>query len=346
MAQLRPGGITLNATHDSSAVLALRRLMLTALAVAALTPRPSWAQSAATWPQRPIRLLVGWPPGGSADVVARLLAEPLSRHLKQPVIVENRPGASGRIAAQQVAHADADGYTLLFAAPSELTISAATTLSLPYDVQQSFLPVTQVVSGAFMLVVDPRFAAGNVAELVAHGRAQPGRLNYASYGNNTTNHIYGAQFSAATGIEAVHVPYKGGSPAWNDLMAGQVQFMFDNAAVVMPLVRAGKMKALAVLSHGRMKLAPAVPTLSEAGYPGIGMRSWLGLLAPARTPRAVVDTLQDAVASVLAVPEFARMLEERGMPANPSSPADFSRTLQTETATLRQLVQRLALKLE
>jgi tripartite-type tricarboxylate transporter receptor subunit TctC len=322
----------------------LRRQLLAALA---LSPLAAFAQQPpGRWPERAIRLLVGWPPGGSADVVARLLAEPLGRRLGQPVVVENRPGASGRIAAQQVAQAQPDGYTLLFGAPSELTISAATVRTLPYDLQRSFQPVTQVVSGAFMLVADPKFDAGSVEALVAYGRAHPGRLNFASFGNNTTNHIYGAQFCDAAGIEALHVPYKGGAPAWNDLMAGQVQFMFDNAAVVMPLVRAGKMKALAVLSPERIRLAPDVPTMAEAGYPDIGMRSWLGLLAPAGTPAAVVGRLQAEVAAVLTAPEFARTLEERGMPANPSTPAAFARVLQTETATLRQLVQRLGLQLE
>jgi tripartite-type tricarboxylate transporter receptor subunit TctC len=320
----------------------LRRQLLAALA---LSPFAALAQKR-TWPERPIRMIVGWPPGGSADTVARLLAEQLSKRVQQPVLVENRPGASGRIGALQVAQAEPDGHTVLFAAPSELTIATATVSTLPYDIFKHFQPVTQVVSGAFMLVASPKFAPNTVAELVAYGKANPNRVNYASYGNNTTNHIYGAQFCSAAGIEALHVPYKGGSPAWNDLMAGQVQFMFDNAAVVTPLVRSGKLKALAVLSPERIKLAPSTPTMAEAGYPEIGMRSWQGLLLPAGTPAGVVNALHDDVAAVLAAPDFSRMLEERGMPANSSTPAEFASVLRTETATLKALVQRLGLKLE
>ncbi|RZL89541.1 MAG: tripartite tricarboxylate transporter substrate binding protein [Variovorax sp.] len=319
-----------------------RRHVVSALA---LTPLLAVAQKNG-WPDKPVRFIVGWPPGGSADVVARLLAEQLGRRIGQAVIVENRPGASGRIGAQQVARADPDGYTLLFGAPSELTIAAATVVSLPYDPFKDLQPVTQVVSGAFMLVVDARFAPSTVAELVSYAKANPGTLNYASYGNNTTNHIYGAQFCAAAGIQAAHVPYKGGAPAWNDLMAGQIQFMFDNSAVLMPLVRAGKFKALAVLSPERIRLSPGTPTMTEAGYPDIGMKSWLGLLAPAKTPANIVKALHDEVAVVLAAPDFARQLDERGMPVHSSTPAEFAQVLRSETAALKTLVQKLGLKLE
>lgn len=311
----------------------------------ALAPLAAMAQKSG-WPDRPVRLIVGWPPGGSADVVARLLAEPLGRRLGQPVIVENRAGASGRIGAQQVARSEPDGYTVLFGAPSELTIAAATVLSLPYDPFKDLQPVTQVVSGAFMLVAQANFPAASVGELVSYAKSNPGKLNYASYGNNTTNHIYGAQFCAAAGIQATHVPYKGGAPAWNDMMAGQVQFMFDNAAVLMPLVRAGRMKALAVLSPERIRLSPGTPTMAEAGYAEIGMRSWLGLLVPAKTSPAIVKLLHDEVAAVLAAPEFAAQLEERGMPAHGSMPAEFAQVLRSETATLKALVHKLGLKLE
>ena len=321
----------------------LRRRQL--VVAAALSPLAVHAQKR-SWPERPIRMVVGWPPGGSADTVARLLADRLGPRLNQPVLVENRAGASGRIGAQQVAQAEPDGYTVLCGSPSELTIATATVSKLPYDIFRDFQPVTQVVSGAFVLLVDPKLGFDTVAELVAYGKANPGKLNYASFGNNTTNHIYGAQFSAAAGLDAVHVPYKGGAPAWSDLIAGQVQFMFDNAAVVMPQVRAGKMKALAVLSPERIKLAPSIPTIAESGYPGIGFRSWQGLLVPAKTPAAIVNALHDDVAAVLATPDFARLLEERGMPANSSTPAQFADVLRTETAGLKVLVQRLGLKLE
>lgn len=319
-----------------------RRELVTALA---LLPFATNAQNR-TWPERPIRMIVGWPPGGSADTVARLLAERLSQRVNQPVVVENRPGADGRLGALHVVQSEPDGYTVLCGSPSELTIATATALKLPYDIFSDLQPVTQVVSGAFVLLVDPKLGINTVADLVAYGKANPSKLNYASFGNNITNHIYGAQFIAAAGLQAVHVPYKGGAPAWNELMSGQVRFMFDNAAVVMSQVRAGKMKAVAVLSPERIKLAPSIPTIAEAGYPGIGWRSWQGLMVPAKTPTAIVNALHDHVAAVLAAPDFSRLLEERGIPANSSTPTEFASVLKTETAGLKSLVQRLGLKLE
>jgi len=316
------------------------------LAAFALTPMTCWTQQKSGWPDRPVRFIVGWPPGGSADTAARLLAEQLARRIGQPIVVENRAGASGRLGVQHVIHSEPDGYTLLFAAPSEITIAAATVQVLPYDFARDLQPVTTVVSGAMMLVADARFAPSSVPELVGYAKANPGKLNYASYGNNTTNHIYGAQFCSVADIQATHVPYKGGAPAWNDMMAGQVQFMFDNAAVVMPLVRSGKLKALAVLGSERISLTPSTPTMTESGYPNIGVKPWMGLFAPARAPARVVKQLSDEVAAALSNPEFARQLEERGMPAWSTTPTEFGNILRNETAEFRSLVRKLGLQLE
>jgi tripartite-type tricarboxylate transporter receptor subunit TctC len=319
-----------------------RRQLLAALALA---PIAGWGQPKGGWPERPVKFIVGWPPGGSADTAARLLAERLGRRLGQVVIVDNRPGASGRLGAQQVVNAEPDGYTVLFAAPSEITIASATTLALPYDWARDLKPVSTMVTGSMMMVADPRFAPNTVAELVSYGKANPGKLNYASYGNNTTNHIYGAQFCHAAQIQATHVPYKGGAPAWNDMMAGQVQFMFDNAAVVMPLVRAGKLKAMAVLGNERIALSPSTPTMTEAGYP-MGFKPWFGVFVPAKAPTTVVKRLHDEMAVVLASADFARQLDERGMPPWSTTPAEFDSILRTETAELKSLVRTLGLKLE
>ncbi|MCJ0763458.1 Bug family tripartite tricarboxylate transporter substrate binding protein [Variovorax terrae] len=316
------------------------------LAAIALSPLTGWAQQKSGWPDRPVRFIVGWPPGGSADSTARLLAERLTRRIGQPIVVENRPGASGRLGVQLVINSEPDGYTILFGAPSEITIAAATVQVLPYDFARDLQPITTVVSGAMMMVADARFAPNNVPELVSYAKANPNKLNYASYGNNTTNHIYGAQFCSAANIEATHVPYKGGAPAWNDMMAGQVQFMFDNAAVVMPLVRSGKLKALAVLGTERIALTPGTPTMAESGYPNIGFKPWLGLFAPARVPVSVVSKLHDEVAAVLSNPEFTRQLEERGTPPWRTTPAEFGNVLRNETAELKTLVRKLGLKLE
>lgn len=314
-------------------------------AALALMPLAATAESP-PWPSRPVKLIVSWPPGGSADSVARLVSDRLARRLGQPVIVENRPGAGGRIGTLSVVRADPDGYTLLLGAPSELTIAAATVKSLPYDPLKDLQPVAQVVSGAYMLIASTAFAPNTVAEIVAFAKANPTGVNYASYGNNTTNHLYGEQFNAVTGIKSLHVAYKGGSPAWNDLMAGQVQYMFENAALAMPFVRSGKVKAIAVLAPERLPLAPETPTMKELGYPGMGVRSWLGIFAPSKTPRAVVERLHAEITAVLADPELARTLDERGMPAGRSTLDEFAALMQSETNGWKGLVAKLGLKLE
>ncbi|WP_137916892.1 tripartite tricarboxylate transporter substrate binding protein [Hydrogenophaga sp. 2FB] len=321
------------------------RRQFLAFALTSTVCASGWAQGDA-WPNRPLRIIVSWPPGGSADTTARLVADRLARRLGQPVIVENRPGAGGKIGTQAVARAEPDGYTLLLGAPSEITIAPATTRSLAYDPVKDLQPISTLVSGAYMIVASPRFAPNTVAELVAHAKHSATPINYASYGNNTTNHLYGEQFNHLTGITAAHVAYKGGAPAWTDLMTGQVQFMFENAALAMPLVKAGRMKALAMLTPERIALAPEVPTMTEAGYPGMGMKSWLGLFAPAGTPRPIVNRLHTEVAAVLASPDVIRQFEERGAPASSSTPDEFQKLVRNEIDTWRGLVTKLGLKLD
>lgn len=335
----------MNFKHSLRLGQSLRRRDLIAFALASGVPAIGRAQ-AETWPSKPIKLIVSWSAGGSADTTARLVGERLARRLGQAVIVENRPGAGGRLGAQLVARADPDGYTLMLGAPSEITIAPATVRSLPYDPIKDFQPVSTLVSGAFMLVASPHFAPNTVAELVAYAKRNPSGVNYASYGNNTTNHIYGEQFNDAARIVAAHVPYKGGAPAWNDLISGQVQFMFENAALAMPHVKAGRMKALAVLSPQRIALAPGIPTMAEAGYAGMGMRSWLGLFAPAKTPRAVVNRLHDEVAAILTAPDLVKEFEERGAPPSACTPEEFQKMIRTEVDAWKGLVAKLGLQLD
>ena len=204
---------------------------------ALLVPALGAAQAPA-YPTKPIRLIISWPAGGSADGVGRLVAERLSKNLGQPIIVDNRAGAGGTIGTQAVVRAEPDGYTLLFAAPSELSIAAATVKALPYDPTRDLQPITQVMRGPYVIAAHPSFPPNTLPELVAYAKANPGKVNYASFGASTLNHLYGEMLKSRAGIDTVHVPYKGGAPAMTDLLGGQVQYMFENIGLILPMVKA------------------------------------------------------------------------------------------------------------
>ncbi len=301
---------------------------------------------AAAFPSKPLKFIISWPPGGSADVVGRLLAERLGKRLGQPVVVENRAGAGGKIGTLAVVRAEPDGYTLLFAAPSELSIAAATVQTMPYDPVRDLQPVIQVMAGPYLLVANPAFPPNTIAEMKDYAKANPNKVNYASFGNNTLNHLYGEQLNAVTGMDTVHVAYKGGSPAVADLVAGQVQYMFDNAGSVMPLVKTGKLKAIAVMAPERLAMAPNVPTMAEAGMGDFGSGTWLGILAPAKTPKAVVDKLHDELAAILSSAELASVFEERGIRPMAHSSGEFGNLIQSETGKWQKLVAKLGLKMD
>jgi tripartite-type tricarboxylate transporter receptor subunit TctC len=314
--------------------------VLCALAAPALT-----AAQATAWPAKPIRFVISWPAGGSADGVGRLLAERLSKSLGQPIIVDNRAGAGGTIGTQTVVRAEPDGYTLLFAAPSELSLAAATVKSLPYDPTKDLQPITQVMRGPYLLVAHPGFAPNTLPELIAYAKANPGKVNYASFGTNTLNHLYGEMLKSMTGIDTLHVPYKGGAPALVDLLGGQVQYMFENAGLVLPMVKAGKLKALAVMAPQRLPGAGTIPTLAEVGV-NIGNGTWLGLLAPAKTPKPVVERLHAEVVAALNTPELRKSFEERSIQPVGNTPDEFGRLIRLEVTEWRQLAEKIGLKSE
>lgn len=273
---------------------AAARLCIATLLAAAGTLAQAQADN---WPTKAIRFVVPYPPGGLADAVARALADGLSERLKQPVVIDNKPGGSLIIGTDLVAKAPADGYTLLLGSSSSLAINAAAFRKLPYDPLKDFAPVSLAFRTPLMLMVSPSVPANNVKELIAYGKANPGALSYASLGHGSTLHLSGELFKSLAALDIVHVPYKGTTAAVPDLLTGRVSMMFDGGALL-PQAREGKVKLMAVTSDKRMPGMPDVPTMAEAGVPGYDLDLWFGVVAPAGTPAAITDKLARAIAEV------------------------------------------------
>ena len=257
---------------------------------------------AQSFPERPVRILVGYPPGGGTDLVARLVAQPLGERWKQPVIVENRPGAAAIIATEAVAKSKPDGYTLLMAYATELAVNPATFRKLPYDPMRDLAPIARLGSAPLVMAVHPSLPAQTVAELVALAKAKPGALSYSSSGQGSVHQFAGELFKLRTGVDIVHVPYKGSGPATADAVSGQVQVTFASVASVLRFVQSGRLRALAVTSPERSPQLAGVPTMKEAGVAEVQLASWYGLLAPAGTPADVVKKIAADLAAVMASP--------------------------------------------
>ena len=302
--------------------------------------------AAQAWPVKPVKLVVGYPPGGGTNTVARLLAEHMSRNLGQQVVVENRPGAGGRVGALSVARADADGYTLLFASDGELTIAQVTTKALQYDPLKDLQPISMAGRGPYVLATHAGFAPNTLAELIAYAKANPDKINFGSFGKGSQNHIIDERFKAAAGISTVHVPYKGSGPVIIDLAGGQVQYTFATPAATLGLAKAGKLKVLAVGATQRLARADTIPTMAEAGLPGFTAGSWYGLLAPANTPGAVIARLNAELVASMNAPEIRVKLEELSIVPVSSTPAELAELIRSETALLRQLAARIGLEAE
>ena len=320
-----------------------RRMMLGgALALPAIG---AGAQPA--WPARAVRLVVAYPPGGSTDIVARLLAERLSRALGQSMVVENRGGASGTLGADAVAKAAPDGYTLLLGASSEMAIARVTLRSLPYDPARDFAPIARTSEQPFLLLVNAAMPVQGVADLVALAKAQPGRLNYASFGNGTSTHLMGELFRVGTGIEITHVPYRGSAPGIADLIAGQVQMSFDTVPAGLPHIGpGGKLRALGFTHRVRSAAAPAVATMPELGFPQLVGSTWSALVAPAGTPEAILQRIGAEVAKAKAE-GFNAALVERGIEPVPTSSPDEARAFfAAESAKWAEVAQRAGVRPE
>lgn len=317
-----------------------RRSFLLASAVVAMQ---GTARAQSQWPTRPLRMVIGYPPGGSTDVAGRLLAEQLVRRLGQQVVVENRAGAGGTVGASSVVRAESDGYSLLLAASPEVSIAPVTRKAMPYDPVRDLQPITLVGQVPFFLVVNPNVPAKTLAEFIAHARANPGKLSYSSFGNNTSNHLAGELFKALAGIDTVHVPYKGSGPSIVDLIGGQVQYTFDTPPAVLEHVRAGKLRALAVATRERLASAPQVPTFAEAGLPGFSGGTWFGLFAPAKTPRVLIERLNAETVALLKSPELSKTFADRGIVASPQTPEEFARFVQSEVDKWTSLAAKVGI---
>ncbi len=297
------------------------------------------AQSgAAPWPARPISLVVPFPAGGTTDVLARAVGQELSKALGQPVIVESKPGAGATVGADFVAKAKPDGYTLLMGAVHH-TIATSVYKKLPYDFQKDLAPIMTVALVPNVLVVSQGFAAKNVKELLAMAKADPGKLTYGSNGNGTGQHLIGAQFESMGGVQLLHVPYKGSGPLTTDLLGGQITMSFDTITPVLPHIKAGKLRALAVTTAKRSPTLPDVPTLDEAGLKGFNLGTWFGLLAPAATPKDIVTRLNTELVRIVNAPDFRKKMEELGAEPVGDTPQQMARQIREDTERFARLVK-------
>jgi tripartite-type tricarboxylate transporter receptor subunit TctC len=301
--------------------------------------------AAEDYPAHPVRIVVPFPAGGSNDIVARILAQKLSEKTGQQFFVENRAGAGGNIGAEVVANA-ADGYTLLVTAPPPLTTNVALYKSLPFDPATAFAPVALLATVPIVLMVHPSLQVKNVEGLVALAKAKPGTLNFGSSGIGSTNHLAGELLRHMTGIDIVHVPYKGAAPAMNDLIAGHIPMMFDNMPAVLPQVQGGSVRAIAVAGAVRAAALPDVPTVAEQGVPGFEAFAWFGLVAPAKTSAAVLEKLQADVVSILATPDMKARLTELGAEPGTVSGAAFGKFLTEDTAKWSELIRISGARME
>jgi len=307
-------------------------------AVLALGALATTAVHADPWPGRPIKLIVPFPPGGAADAVGRLYAEKLAEVLKQPVLVDNKPGAGSAIGGDAAAKAAPDGYTLSLAPAGQLTVLPHLNRSLGYDPLKDFSPVTLLAQVAYVIAAQPSLPASNLADLVRLAKARPGKLNYASCGSGTVCNLTGELLKAHAAIDLVHVPYKGSAPAVTALLSGEVQLASDTLTVLAPHIKAGKLKGLAVTSHTRSALLPDLPTTAEAGIPQVESTSWFGLVLPAGAPPAIVARLSTELAAISRQPELRSRLAALGLDTLNSTPERFAELIRSDHAKWGALI--------
>lgn len=298
------------------------------------------------YPSKPIRLVVPFPPGGSLDVVARAIGQKLTEAWGQPIVIDNRPGAGGNIGADLVAKSAADGYTILEGALSTHAVNVSLYGKMPYDPVRDFAPITLVAVTPNVLVVNPSFPVNSVSELIAYAKAHPGKLSFGSGSNGSAGHLAGELFKSEAGVDMVHVPYKGGAPALQALLAGDTQLMFDNLANSTPQLKAGKLKALAVTTAKRSTLAPELPTLAETGLPGFDIYTWWGFMAPAGTPKEIVAKWNAEVRRILGTPEMKQFFAQQGAEPAPTTPEQFAALIESEIPKYAKIVKASGAKVD
>jgi tripartite-type tricarboxylate transporter receptor subunit TctC len=314
-----------------------RKFLHLAASAAAALPAVSRIAGAQTYPTRPLRLIIGYPPGGSADITARLTGQWLSERVGQPVVIESRPGAATNLATEAVVRAAPDGYTLLLVAPAN-AINATLYDKLTFNFLRDIEPVAGIIRFPNVVVVNPSLPIKTIPELIAYAKANPGKLNMASSGNGSTIHMSGELFKMLTGIDMLHVPYRGGAPALTDLIAGQVHVMFDNVPTSAEHIKAGKLRGLAVTSTARSEVLPDLPTVADF-LPGYEASAWYGLGVPKNTPGEVIDKINKAMNAILADPKSQARFAELGASLLPGSPADFGKLIAEETEKWGKVVK-------
>lgn len=316
-------------------------------AVCALGILFAGAAAAADYPDKPIRMYVPYPPGGITDVLTRSLAELMRKELGQPVVVENKPGANTAVAAQALAQSPADGYTVMMAAAATVVMNPLLNAKLAYDPARDFTPVARIAETPLVLVVRTDSPARTLADLIAAAKTKPADASFASTGMGSTLHLAGELLQLETGTQMLHVPYKGSAPALNGVLGGETQFMIDSVGSSIPLIKGGKLRAVAVTSAKRLPALPDVPTVAESGVPGFDVSTWFGLLVPKQTPAAVVTRLNAAAALAVRDPAFRAQFEAVGLVVpEPIDPATFTKFIQAETAKWAPLIKAKNITLE
>ncbi len=321
------------------------RLYLSAAALAACVLHTATA-TAADYPTRPIRIVVAYTPAGTTDILARALGQKMTEHWGQPVIVENRPGAAGNIGTELAAKATPDGYTLIMGTAGTHGINVNLYRKLNWHSLKDFAPISLVAMVPNILVGNNSVPAKNVKELIAYAKANPGKINYGSPGNGSTAHLSMELFKTMTGTNMVHIPYKGSAGVLADVMGGQIAVTMDNIPVYLPQVKAGKIRALAVSTGKRTQAASDLPTVAEAGVPGYESGAWFGLLAPAGTPKAIVDKLSIETARILKLPDVSKRISELGAEPVGSTPAEFTALIKSEIAKWAKVIKEANVELQ